>query len=451
MNKKIIPTTRYGGFVDLVGEDVIKEKKMVDAVTSVFENFGYIPLETPPIESMKVLGGKGGEEAQRLMYKGELDSSGVHDWAVRFDLTVPFASFVATNSSQLPDPFKRWQYGFVARGERAQVAKGRLRGFKQLDLDCVSSVLNPMDDVDVIAGMLEVMKAFSKIKSTVMINDRRILDALVLKCGLTKDSAEAGKLLLIVDKFDKIGKDGVLLDVKNSLGEKTLEIVEKYLDISGNYLEITDKMRELVGEYEEARLGIDNLIFIGNTLSVAGYEQGSGTWQIAPQIARGLNYYTSTVYETIVSGYEDRGSVFSGGRYDELVEKLGGPKIKAVGSSVGVSRLLTILDEVGFFENIVSGAQVMILAFPEQKPGNLLAIAKDIRTKNVACEIVANREKNMGKQIQEANKRGCKFVVMQGTDEEKKRTILVKNLDSFEQVEIARGEVGEYILQKFTK
>lgn len=440
-NIKFKPQTRLPGFQDQLGTEVQKEQLLVKTVSQVFESGGFIPLETPPIESMGVITGKGGEETQKLLYKGEGG-----EWAIRFDLTVPLASFIAFNANQLPDPFKRWQHGFVARGERAQIKKGRLRGFKQLDLDCISTQNNLEDDIDIIVGMVETMAKFTSINYQVRINDRRILDGLCEILGLKIGSSESSKLISLIDKFEKVGLLETLQEAEKVFGQKAQELLKTYLNISGNYQKVINELSSFFSQSSQAQAGINSLKNIGEILTKAGYfDSKSQGWYLDPKIARGLDYYTGTIFETFVVGFEDRGSVFSGGRYDNLVEKLGGPKRFAVGASVGVSRLLSILEDSGEFKDLASGVDVTIAVFPNQNVGELLALAKSLRQAKLITEISTQPQKPLGKQFKAAVARNSRFMIIYGENEKQQGLVRLKKLATEEQFDIKLSELIQFI------
>ena len=428
------------GFRDILAEQKIPRDHMLDTIKGVYESYGFTPLDTPIVERQETLSGKYGEEGEQLMYK--FTDHGQRLLALRYDLTVPLARVVAQHQHEIPLPYKRYQIGPVFRGESPQA--GRYREFVQFDADTVGTN-SVLADTEVVAMMSDTMQALEA-DAVVRVNNRRLLDALVSKAGI-HDPNQARQIISTIDKVEKIGKDNAVGSIADTFDANTAHLVSRYLEVEGSNTERIKAINELLQGEEAAEEGVDNLQNVFSILENAGYSSEQITFD--QTIARGLNYYTGIIYETTLTKMPQIGSVCSGGRYDNLVHDLGGPDLPAVGTSVGVDRLFTALQELGQLETTKTPSEVLIVNFEMNHAGEYMKTASELRKQGIATEIHFEPDK-IGKQLKFANKMGIPFVVMMGSEELETRTATVKNMNTREQEKVSLDSLSSYIqdLQK---
>ncbi len=418
------------GFRDLLAEQMIPRQEVLNIITSKFELYGFVPLKTPSLELLSTLDGKYGEEGDKLMYK--FVDNGGRNVALRYDQTVPLARVVA-QYGDLPKPYKRYAIGDVWRGERPQA--GRYREFLQFDADIVGSD-SYLADTEIIAMMSDSMTALG-VKATVRVNDRRILDGLAQSCGIT-DKKDFYKLVGSIDKVDKDGFELVIEEIGSHFGDKAKTLVEKFLSVKGNSKEKLSAIKQLLNN-EITDEAINNLSKILSALFEAGYEDKISFDQT---IARGLNYYTGTIYETTLNEIPQIGSVCSGGRFDGLIEQLGGPSTPAVGTSVGVDRLMEAMRQIGALKEIKTKTKVYITNVEDGLDNERFTLAQELRRNNIATELVYDSQK-LGKQISKISKLGVNEIIILGSKEIENNNVVVKNLTSGNQTEINNNMVIE--------
>jgi histidyl-tRNA synthetase len=419
------------GFRDLLPHQMLPRDEVLDAIMKVYETYGFTPLKTPALERYETMDGKYGEEGQKLTYDFE-DNGGRHV-AMRYDHTVPLARVVAQYGTTLPSPYKRYAIGDVWRGESPQA--GRYREFMQFDADIVGTA-SYLADTEILAMMSDSMSAIV-VKATIRVNDRRILDGLVLSCGIS-DQKQFLRFVGLIDKVEKIGKEAVIKEVEQSFGKSAGDTVNLFLSIDGESDEKLGKVLDLI-KLEPADEGVNNLRQILNTLSFAGYS----TEIIFDQtIARGLNYYTSTVYETTLNDLPQIGSVCSGGRFDHLIEQLGGPDTPAVGTSIGVDRLIEGMRQLGLLKEIRTRTKAYITNLDAEMDKQRFALAQRLRKAGVPTEIQYDNRK-LGKQIAAIDKLGVSEAIMYGPKEESSGTVLIKNLETGEQREVSQEDLSK--------
>lgn len=436
MDKTI--TSPLSGFRDLLPEQMISRQKVLQAIERVYQLYGFLPLETPILERFEVLMGKYGEEGDKLMYT--FKDQGGRDVALRYDQTVPLARVVAEYRGKLPNPFKRYVIGPVFRGDSPQ--KGRYRQFTQFDIDVVGTA-SLSADAEIIAAMSDSIKALGA-RGLIRVNNRRVLDALAQKVGLSEEMQMRG-LVGIIDKIDKIGKEKVLGEVKERFGEKVSGVVDEYLCVSGSVSDKIVALGMVLGESGAAKEGLESIQTVFDMLRASGYSEEQVVFD--PTIARGLDYYTGTIYEGILIGAEEFGSVCAGGRYDNLIKVLGGPDMPAVGVSIGVDRLLDGLGKLGKLEQSKTTTQVIVANF-----GGVVAdymrIATLLRENGIAAEFVYDDKKNVGNQIKAAAEQGVLYAVLYGEDEMKKGVVTIRDLKTREQEEVRVEDVGEKMKER---
>lgn len=432
------------GTRDFGPEIVRKRNYILNTIKSEFEKYGYQPLETPAMENLDTLMGKYGEEGDKLIFKilnnglsdprnldkakaafdnvlqGKNDKN-LTERALKYDLTIPFARYVAMNHGQLALPYKRYQVQPVWRADRPQ--RGRYREFYQCDADVVGShsLLNEVELVNIYAG------AFSKLNLPVdiKINSRKLLAALA---EITGNADKLTSITIAIDKLDKVGPDKVkeeLVERGLSIGE--VAIVEKYLAIAGTNEEIITQVKTLFGDNSTAQKGIEE---IGYILS---YQPGGQLpVSIDLTLARGLNYYTGIILEVKAVGAQ-MGSIGGGGRYDDLTGLFDVPGIPGVGISFGVDRIYDVLEELKLFpDEVQTGTQVMFFNLGEEESKIAFAMAQQLRQKEVRCELYPENIK-MEKQFRYADKKNIPFAVIIGSRELASGQFILKNLKTGEQ------------------
>ncbi len=386
-----------GGFRDYLPADMIPRNRMLEKIKAVFERFGFLPMDTPALERSEVLGK---EDSDFLIYRAGLE--GVQDMALRYDLTVPLARFYAANADKLPHPFKRYQFGRVWRGEKQQTGKGRYREFTQLDIDTVGSA-DSMADAEVVTVMYETLSTLGLEGGfTIHINNRKLLD------GLTAESLRS------IDKLDKIGR----------------EAVEK--ELSADQLELARIL--LNGNSTNPEL--DALVANAHHLGVP-----REALMINNSVVRGLGYYTDNIFEARLNQLPELGSVFSGGRYDNLVSKFAPMQIPAVGASVGVDRLFAALDQLGLLQRELTTAKVLVLNFDIDSRQAVQETATLLRKENIAAEVYLGQENTLKGQLAYAVKQEYPVVLIIGSDERAKGEVQIKDMVNRTAKQVAQSEI----------
>ena len=428
------------GFRDMLAPQAIPRQQMLDVIKVVYENYGFTPLKTPALERYSTLSGKYGEEGDKLMYRFE--DQGGREVALRYDLTVPLARVIAQYGSQIPLPYKRYAVGEVWRGERAQA--GRFREFTQFDADTIGSK-SPLADAEIVAVMSDSMTALGA-GSVIRVNNRRILDALAGKAGITDEKAIRA-FMSSIDKVEKIGLGKALAEILKNFSQKATTLASGYLEVQGSSNDKLQSLVRLMGDSEAIAEGVENLSEVFKILAAAGYSEEQVVFDQA--IARGLDYYTGIIYETTLVGAESLGSVCGGGRYDNLVKALGGPDLPAVGTSIGVDRLFDGLQLLGKLQNNKTSTQVLIANFDSADSGEYLRIAAKLRAAGIAAEIYYDPAK-LGKQISFADKMSIPYVVLLGSEERAKSIATIRSLDTGNQEEVPIAKLSE-ALRKLVK
>ncbi len=444
------------GTRDFSAQTIRKRDYIFDTIKTVFELYGFEPLETPAMENLETLTGKYGNEGDKLIFKilnNGLDNPAKYkqvkedfekilegknvktftERALRYDLTIPFARFVAMNYGQLTMPYKRYQMQPVWRADRPQ--KGRYREFYQCDADVVGSY-SLINDAELAEIYLQVFKKL-EIEITLKINSRKILTALSTLCGCPDKMVN---VTVAIDKFDKIGMDKVKEELeKNGLGPRQIQIVENYLLIKGTNAKKLNSLKLLFENVEEGKKGIEELEFILNYL-------GFGKAQIDLTLARGLNYYTGTIYEVKANKVEI-GSIGGGGRYDDLTGLFGVPDVPGVGISFGVDRIYDVMEELKIFpEKMQKGATVLFFNLGMEESKFTFGQMQELRSKGISCELFHEFAK-LDKQFKYAAKKNIQYAVIIGSKEIEDASCVVKDLLKNEQETIALAELEDYFTQ----
>ena len=451
MNKASIPQ----GTRDFNATTVRKRNYIFNTIRSVFELYGYEPLETPAMENLETLMGKYGEEGDKLIFKilnNGLDNSAKHEQAkvefekilqgknsaslteraLRYDLTIPFARYVAMNHGQLTFPFKRYQIQPVWRADRPQ--RGRYREFYQCDADVVGSkrLLNEVELVNIYATVFEKLGIDVEIK----INSRKILSALAEIVGGT---TQLTNITVAIDKLDKIGLDKVKEELlQRGLNENQISIIEKYLSINGTNEQKINQIKELLSSSEIGKKGIEEIEYVLNFKSEIRNPKSEIVVDFT--LARGLNYYTGIIFEIKAKNVQI-GSIGGGGRYDDLTGLFGVPNIPGVGISFGVDRIYDVMEELKLFPTEVqSGTKVLFFNLGESECAAAFELMQQFRSKNIACELYHENTK-FDKQFKYADKKQIPYVAIIGSKELQENNIVLKNLQSGEQKTLSHNEL----------
>ncbi len=445
-NTKKIKPELPGGFRDFLPKDMIKRQEMIDKIKSVFESYGFSPIETPIIEKIDVLTGKSDDFNMSIFRtgivpgKGEIKPEYFEELALRYDLTVPLARVIAANR-QLPKPFKRYQVGPVFRGERQQ--KGRFRQFYQFDADIVGSS-SIYSDIEIILLIIETMRSLGVSDFKVRINNRKVLDDLISIIGLPNQTRKKA-VFRVLDKLDKISWNEVAKELKDKLmlSEKSVGLIKGFLQIRGKADDVIDSLEKFFSE--NGKLKPNGLIELRKIISfIKKLGISEKNWQIDLSIARGLDYYTGTVFETTLSNLKSIGSVFSGGRYDGLVNVFSSEKLPAVGASIGVDRLFVALNEEEKSDK-ESLTDALIVFFEEELAADYFLIAKNLREGGIKTEIYLENGKTVKEQINYALKKGIRFLVIFGSDEKKEGRVAIKDLERRKQEKVSLSMAVDYI------
>ncbi len=428
---KIKPRT-LAGFVELLPQDQIQFNKVQDKVRMSYERFGFVPLDTPILEYSDVLLAKAGGETEKQIYRF---TKGDTDLSMRFDLTVPLAKYVAMHAGELAFPFRRYQIGKVFRGERAQ--KGRFREFYQADIDIIGDeVLSLVADAELVSVINTTFRELGFSNFTVRINNRKILNGLFEGLGI-KDKAT--EVLRIIDKIEKVGEDTVVeLLEECGIEKEKIAIILKVLKFEGNVSEKLDFLNELNIDSDTFKEGIDELREVLDAVKSFGVPDENYTVDFS--IARGLDYYTGTVYETVLNDYTELGSVCSGGRYENLAEFYTNKKLPGVGISIGLSRLFYKLEEIGVIKaNEATCAKVMVLPMVDDM-SYALEVAGVLRQNKINTEVNYTK-KSVKSMLNYANRIKVPYVIFVGEDEIKNKRYTIKNMTTGEQEILSIDEI----------
>lgn len=426
MKRNIIKPSILPGFMELLPKEQQIFNDIVSKITRVYEDNGCLAIDTPIIEKSEVLLAKSGGETEKQVYSFQ---KGKNNLALRFDLTVPFARYVAQYYNDLVFPFKRYQIGKVYRGERNQ--KGRYREFYQCDIDVIGKGKLSIDnDAWVISLASKAFKAIGLTNYKFQISNRKILKGILSELKIEN----VNEVMILIDKYDKIGKEVFTSELENLIGSKKSEYLNNILDISGSNEKVLENLFNLNIKNEYFIEGLRELKKVNLMLGILGVNDDE--FKINLKIIRGLDYYTGTVFETILVGNESYGSICSGGRYDNLAEKYTDNVLPGVGISIGVTRLFFVLKEIGFIDkyNIENKIDYLILPIGEtiEYCGEVL---KNLQGKGYKANIYFE-EDSLKKKMNYANKLGVSNVILIGEEEVGKGEVKVKNMNSGDTISI---------------
>lgn len=437
MSEKIKPRT-LPGFMELLPNEQILFNKMKETIQKTYEQYGFLPLNTPIIEDAKILLAKAGGETEKQIYRFE---KGENDLALRFDLTVPLAKYVTQYYDKLSFPFKRYQIGKVYRGERNQ--RGRYREFYQCDIDVIGDgKLSILNDAELPSIIYNTFKNLGFNEFTICINNRKILNGLFNSLNQKEKSAE---ILRIIDKIDKIGYEQVKQELLEEIEEDKVNVIMQFLSIDGDNdtklkdlenMNITDKT------FVE---GLEELKQVVQYIRLFGVPEEN--FKVDLTIARGLDYYTGTVYETFLNNYRNLGSVCSGGRYDNLTEYYTDRKMPGVGISIGLTRLFFLLMD----NNIISAqnesiADVLVISMGEEFE-EVAKVATELR-KNGISALTNIEDQKIVKKFKSADKLNVPFVVILGEEEIKNNVVTLKNMQTGNQETLTLEKAIDVIKNK---
>ncbi len=419
------------GLRDVPPAQMIPRERMLRSFREAFGRFGFLPIETPHIERMEVLTGKGAGSDEVLRQIFEVTNKGgtPGELALRFDLTVPLARFIAKHVEELGVPFKRYAIGSVFRGERP--AKGRFREFVQCDFDTLGTE-SPLADAEAAQLIFACLTAAGVPAFTIALNNRKVLDGLLATLGLAD---RLGAVLRAIDKRDKIGIEGVSQELTRVPGETgpagaglTAEQAARvlaFVEQGRGGVEVLDFAEAELGQHPRAAEGIANLRQIAALLDAGGVP--AERLRIDLGLARGLDYYTGVVFETTVDGWERFGSVASGGRYDNLASLFTSRKLPGVGASIGLDRLLALMDEAGWLGKSAAPAPVLIAQFPGVDPVALVRLATRLRAAGIGAEVFPDAIQ-VGKQLGYGSTRGHRLGLIVGPDEVQQEVFNLRDL-----------------------
>ena len=422
------------GFMELMPNEQIQFDQIKETIEKTYQKFGFLPLDTPVLELSDVLLAKAGGETEKQIYRFE---KGDTDIAMRFDLTVPLAKYVAKNYGNLSFPFRRYQIGKVYRGERTQ--KGRFREFYQCDIDIIGDgELSIKNDAELPSVIYNIFKDLGFDNFTIKINNRKLFNGLFESLNQTENAIE---ILRIIDKIEKIGKEAVIEELqKLDVPENSIKSIINFIEIKGTTDEKLQKLQELNIENEEFKAGLDELTQVVKYVRLFGVPDKN--FAVDLSIARGLDYYTGTVYETFLNDYREVGSICSGGRYDNLAENYTKQKLPGVGISIGLTRLFYKLNELNLIKtNKKSISKVLIVPMVENMEFPI-KIATNLRNSGINTEIFLN-DKKLKAKMKYADKLEIPYVIVVGEDEANTGIVKIKNMQTGEEVESKIEEISE--------
>lgn len=426
------------GFPEYLPEEQIEFNRLLGIIRDTYEQYGFSPIDTPDLELSDVLLTKSGGETEQQIYRF---TKGSNDLTMRFDLTVPLARYVAQHEGQLTFPFRRYHIGRVHRGERAQA--GRFREFYQCDIDVIGSN-SAVVDAEFPAIINQIFTQFNFGDFTIRINNRKVLNGFFEGIGLGAVSKE---VLRVIDKIEKITTDELVAELeKLGLSDTQAAQVQAFTAIAGDTNAVLSQLREVQCDSAQFTEGVDELTTLTNTLKQMGVP--AHRFMIDLKIARGLDYYTGTVYETTLNDYPEMGSVCSGGRYDNLAEHYTRTKLPGVGISIGLSRLFYKLRELGVIRcAAVSPATIAVMPLANEQLPSAVEAAAILRSKN--HKVLLYTEQNaIKKKFKYADKMGFAWVVLIGEDEAASGEVTVKNMQTGESARIEIAKITTLIESK---
>jgi histidyl-tRNA synthetase len=432
---ELIKPETLKGFRDYPPQLMIPRERLLEQARRVYRSYGYAPIDTPALEYTRILLGKAGEESDKIIYR--FQDHGGRDVALRFDLTVPFARFAAQHIGQLGTPFKRYHMGLVWRGENP--GHGRYREFCQCDFDTIGTTSNAAD-CEVALVIHDLMLALGFERFEIRVNNRLVLNGLLEEMGL---AGQTRPVLVALDKLAKSSRDAVRAEMeKAGVRPEQAERILALADMEGTNREILQHLRQGYGGNPRAADGIarlEELLRVGETAGVP-----EERIHIDVSIARGLDYYTGTVYETFLTDLPGIGSVCSGGRYDNLASLYTKRVLPGVGASLGLDRLLAAMEELGLLPKATTPAPVLLVQFSADRLGDYQRMARTLRSRGIGVEVYPDA-KRVGQQLQYADRRGFRVALIAGPDEFAQGTWKLKDLATAQESTVPEPDVADAI------
>ena len=433
----IVKPRTLSGFMELLPGKQAQFERMLEILRKTYASYGFAALDTPVIEDAQILLAKGGGETEKQIYRFQKGDS---DLALRFDLTVPLAKYVALHCNDLAFPFRRFQISKVYRGERAQ--RGRFREFYQADIDIIGDgSLDILNEAEIPAIIYKVFRGFGLTRFQIRVNNRKILNGFYAMLSLSEKS---GDIMRTVDKLDKIGPEKVKICLTDDCGLTAQQADEilKFMAITGSNAQVVAALEGYAGRNETFDQGLTELKAVTANLSAFGVPEEN--FAVDLTIARGLDYYTGTVYETTLLDHPEIGSVCSGGRYDNLAGYYIEKQLPGVGISIGLTRLFYVLDEQGLINPELPSAPADVLVLPMGDTAAAISLAEELRTSGLRVQLYAEQKKFKQKMAY-ADKLGVPFAVLLGEDEIAEGKCSVKNMRTGEQIKCTAAEAAAHI------
>jgi histidyl-tRNA synthetase len=428
--KDLIQPRTLKGFRDYLPDAMLAREQVIDTARRVYRSYGFAPIDTPALEYEEILLGKGGAESDKQMYRFE--DHGGRRVGMRFDLTIPLARYAAQHINELGTPFKRYHIATVWRGENTQ--RGRYREFMQCDFDTIGTK-SLAADIETTLVIHDLFRAIGFERFTIHVNNRKVLTGLLETLDLADRS---GEILRALDKLSKTGREKVAAEMVEAAGA-TPEQADKVLalsDISGSNAEVLKQVRRLVADSEVGREGANALAELLTAVSAAGV--ATERIKLDVSIARGLDYYTGTIFETFLDDLPGIGSVCSGGRYDNLAELYTKQELPGIGASLGLDRLLAAMEELGLVEKTATPAEVFIPFFDADRLHDYLTLAAQLRGTGLGVEVFPEAKK-LGQQLKYADRRGHRVAIIAGSREFESEMCQVKDLRTGDSKEVTLG------------
>lgn len=424
---KRIPPRTLKGFRDYLPEAMIPRERLVDTARRVYRSYGFSPIDTPALEYLEILSGKGGEETDKQLYK--FQDHGDRWVGLRFDLTVPLARFAAQHISELGTPFKRYHIASVWRGENTQ--RGRYREFMQCDFDTIGT-RSAAADVEIALVIHDLFQAIGFRQFTIRLNNRMVLSGLLARLDLEDRSTP---ILRALDKLAKIGPERVVEEMKTTARSTDAQANEvlRLATIRGTNDEVLQKLEPLAAGNETGQAGVARLAEVLAGVRAAGVPEECVELDVS--IARGLDYYTGTIFETFLDALPDIGSVCSGGRYDNLAGLYTKQELPGVGASLGLDRLLAAMEELKMIEKVATPAPVFIPYFDKARLHDYLKLAAALRAAGIGVEVFPDPKK-LGQQLKYADRRGFRVALIAGSSEFTSGSCQVKDLQKAKQQDV---------------
>ena len=431
---KVEPKT-LSGFMELLPNEQVLFNEMQDKIKKSYEKFGFLPIDTPVIEASEVLLAKAGGETEKQLYSF---TKGDSNLTLRFDLTVPLAKYVAEYGNELSFPFRRYQIGKVYRGERAQ--RGRFREFYQCDIDVIGDgELNIINDAEIPSVMYETFKSLGLENFTIRLNNRKILNGLFIEAGEEDKSSD---ILRTIDKIEKIGKEMVIAIFKDDykMSDESINKIISFIEITGNKDEKIQKLEDLKIENEIFKEGLEELKEVIKYIRLFNIPEEA--FDIDLSIARGLDYYTGTVYETFLNDYKEIGSICSGGRYNDLAKYYTTKNLPGVGMSIGLTRLFFILNDIGLIKCDKNSISDVLVVSMLEDLSYAIKTANELRRSGINSEVYFDNKKIKAK-FKYADRLKIPYVIVIGEDEIKSGNLTIKNMETGEQEQMLIDKIIE--------